>query len=73
MYLTFQIRGEKLDCGVHYDTNAIEYIQSNMYGLTELHKIVAGELGKTVGTYHHFIDSLFVKEKHFSYLKETFS
>ena len=72
MYITFQIRDEKVDCSVHYDTNAIEYIQSNMYGLTELQKIVAGELGKTIGTYHHIIDSLLVSKKYYPYLKECF-
>lgn len=72
VYITFQIRDEKLDCGVHFDTNAIEFIQSNMYGLTELQKIVAEELGVITGTYHHFIDSLFVSKKRFLSLKETF-
>ncbi len=71
MYITFQIRDEKLDCGVHFDTNAIEFIQSNMYGLAELQKIFAGELGVTTGTYHHFIDSLFVSKKHIHSLNET--
>ena len=71
VYITFQIRDEKLDFGVHFDTNAIEFIQSNMYGLTELQRIVAEELGVITGTYHHFIDSLFVSKKHFFSLKET--
>jgi thymidylate synthase len=71
VYITFQIRNEKLDFGVHFDTNAIEFIQSNMYGLTELQKIVAEELGVNAGTYHHFVDSLFVYKKHFVSLKET--
>ena len=73
VYITFQIRNEKLDFGVHFDTNAIEFIQSNMYGLTELQKIVAEELGVNTGTYHHFVDSLFVNKKHFVSLKETFA
>lgn len=72
VYLTFMIRNRKLDLGVHFDTNAIEYIQGNMYGLTELQKIVAEQIGKKTGTYHHFSDSLIVSKKHFPYLNETF-
>lgn len=71
VYITFQIREEKLDFGVHFDTNAIEFIQSNMYGLTELQRIVAEDIDLIPGTYHHFIDSLFVSKKHFHSLKET--
>jgi thymidylate synthase len=73
MYITFQIRDGRLDCGVHFDTNAIEFIQSNMYGLTELQKIVSEELGVSTGTYNHFIDSLFISKKHVLRLKETFT
>jgi thymidylate synthase len=71
VYITFHIRDDKLDFGVHFDTNAIEFIQSNMYGLTELQRIVAEKLGVVTGTYHHFIDSLFVSKKHFVSIKET--
>ncbi|MBM4400971.1 MAG: hypothetical protein FJ045_03365 [Crenarchaeota archaeon] len=72
VYLTFMIRNRKLELGVHFDTNAIEYIQGNMYGLSELQKIVAEKIGVKTGTYHHFSDSLFVSKRHFSHLNETF-
>jgi thymidylate synthase len=63
VYLTFMIRNRKLDLGVHFDTNAIEYIQGNMYGLTELQKIVAKQVGIKTGIYHHsVILSLLVKD-----------
>ena len=71
MYITYQIRDNRLDCGVHFDTSAIQFIQSNMYGLTELQRIVAKKLGIISGTYNHFIDSLFISKKHLEYLKET--
>jgi len=57
--------------GVHFDTNAAEYIQGNMYGLTEIQKIVAEKLMLKVGTYHHHCDSLFVREKHIHHLSEA--
>ena len=38
MHLTFQIRDSRLEMGAHFDTNAIEYLQTNMYGLTELQR-----------------------------------
>jgi thymidylate synthase len=73
MYLTCSIRNARLDVGVHFDTNAIEYLQANFYGLTELQRIVADDLHLTTGTYHHFIDSLYVSQKHSAALKAMFS
>jgi len=72
VYLTFQIRNEKLDLGVHFDTNAIEFIQGNMYGLTELQRILAEKIEVKANAYWHFIDSLFVNKNHLVYLKEVF-
>lgn len=72
VYLTFMIRSGRLDLGVHFDTNAIEYIQGNMYGLTELQKLVAEKIGIKTGSYHHFSDSLFISKRYFTYLNETF-
>lgn len=71
VYLTFLIRDETLEMGVHFDTNAVEYIQGNMYGLTEIQKIVAEKLRLKVGTYHHHCDSLFAWEKHIHNLSEA--
>lgn len=71
VYLTFLIRDETLEMGVHFDTNAVEYIQGNMYGLTEIQKIVAEKLRLKVGTYHHHCDSLFAGEKHIHHLSEA--
>lgn len=71
VYLTFPIRNGKLDLGVHFDTNAIEYMQGNMYGLSELQRLVAEKIGMESGTYHHISDSVFVNKRHFLYLKET--
>jgi len=64
VYFTFLIRNRKLELGVHFDTNAVEYIQGNMYGLSELQKMVSRKLKLEVGTYRHHCDSLFVNEKH---------
>lgn len=72
VYLTFPIRNGKLDLGAHFDTNAIEYMQGNMYGLSELQRIVAENLGIETGTYHHISDSVFVNKRHFLYLQEAF-
>lgn len=71
VYLTFLIRNRKLELGAHFDTNAIEYIQGNMFGLSELQKIVAQKFNVEVGTYHHHCDSLFIDEKHLRHLNET--
>ena len=71
VYLTFFIRNGKLELGAHLDTNAIEYIQGNMYGLSELQKMVAEKLNLEICAYHHYCDSLFVSEKHLHHLKET--
>lgn len=71
VYLTFPIRNGKLDLGAHFDTNAIEYIQGNMYGLSELQRIVAEKTGVELGSYHHYSDSLFVSKRHFLPLDET--
>lgn len=71
VYLTFLIRNGKLELGVHFDTNAVEYIQGNMYGLSEVQKIVAKKSKLKVGTYHHYCDSLFVSEKHLRHLAEA--
>jgi thymidylate synthase len=71
VYLTFLIRNGKLELGVHFDTNTVEYIQGNMYGLSEVQKIVAEKLRLKVGTYHHHCDSLFISEKHLHHLAET--
>lgn len=73
VYLTFLIRNGKLELGVHFDTNAIEYIQGNMYGLSELQKIIAEKLKLEVGTYHHYCDSLFVAENYLNHLAEAVS
>lgn len=71
VYLTFLIRNGKLELGVHFDTNAIQYVQGNMYGLSELQKIIARTLKVEVGTYSHYCDSLFVNEKHLHSLVQT--
>lgn len=71
VYLTFLIRNGKLELGVHFDTNAIEYIQGNMYGLSELQKIIARKLKLKVGTYHHYCDSVFVAENQLNHLAEA--
>ena len=71
VYLTFLMRNRKLELGAHFDTNAIEYIQGNMFGLSELQKIVAEKLNVEVGTYHHHCDSLFINEKHLHHLNEN--
>ena len=71
VYLTFLIRNGKLELGAHFDTNAIVYIQGNMFGLSELQKILAEKLDVKVGTYHHHCDSLFVSENHLNNLDET--
>lgn len=71
VYLTFLIRKRKLELGAHFDTNAIKYIQGNMYGLSEIQKMMAEKLNLEVGTYHHYCDSLFIDEKHLHYLNET--
>lgn len=73
VYLTFLIRNGKLELGAHFDTNAIEYIQGNIYGLSELQKILARKLTLKVGTYHHYCDSLFVPENHLNHLAEAMS
>lgn len=52
VYLTFLIRNRKLELGVHFDTNAVEYIQGNMYGLPELQKMVARKLKIEVRSRH---------------------
>jgi len=71
VYLTFLIRNGKLELGVHFDTNAVEYIQGNMYGLSEVQKIVAEKSRLKVGTYHHYCDSLFAGEKRLLHLSEA--
>lgn len=73
VYLTFLIRNKKLELGVHFDTNAIEYIQGNMYGLSEVQKIVAEKLGFKVGTYHHYCDSLLTSEEYIHHLADAIS
>ncbi len=71
VYLTFLVRSGKLELGAHFDTNAVEYIQGNMYGLSEVQKIVAEKLRLKVGTYHHHCDSLIVSEKNLNHLAEA--
>ncbi len=71
VYLAFQVRNGKLDLGVHFDTNAIEFIQGNMYGLAELQRIFAEKIGVKVNAYQHFVDSLSVNKNHLAHLKEV--
>ena len=68
VYLTFLIRNGSLELGVHFDSNAIEYLQGNMIGLSEVQRIMAEKFGLKVGTYNHYCDSLFVNENHLQYL-----
>ena len=68
----FLISSDMLLDGVHFDTNAIQYIQGNIYGLSELQKLVGEKLGLKCGTYHHFIDSLIVSKAHYKRLEDCF-